>query len=159
MPPRSKSLVVLAFVLFAVYLLFWHDDKSLDYGQPPPPSQSILDAYLADLQAAEEAEADRKAADAAAKGYIDLSEDFEEPETPEPEPESEPGPEPDPGPEPEPEPEPALEPPELIEAVETSTSSADVVIATADPEPPRRPGKTPINLKADFERDYAALEQ
>ena len=88
MPPRSKSLVVLAFVLFAVYLLFWHDDNSLDYGQAPPPSSIITDGYLADLQAAEDAEAERIAADAAAKGYIDLSEEFEEPETLETEPET-----------------------------------------------------------------------
>ena len=95
------------------------------------------------MQAAEEAEAARKAADAAAKGYIDLSEGFVEPE-PEPEPTT---------------PEPAPEPPQVIEVVETSTSSAEVTIATADPEPPIRPGKTLVNLKEDFERDYAALEQ
>jgi hypothetical protein len=139
MPPRSKSLVVLAFVLFAVYLLFWRDEKLLDYGQPA--SSNIVDGYLQDMEAAEEAEAARKAAEAKAKGYIDLSEGFAEPE-PEP-------------------PKPLPEPPQLIEVVESSTSPAEVTIATADPvspPPPSRPQThSRINLTDDFEKDYATL--
>jgi hypothetical protein len=137
MPPRSKSLAVLGFVLFAVYLLFWHNDKPMDYGQPA--SANIVDGYLQDMEAAEEAEAARKAAEAAEKGYIDLSEGFVEPEPTIPEP--------------------VPEPPQVIEVAESSTSPAEVAIATADPAPPPRPGKSRVNLQEDFEKDYAALEQ
>lgn len=62
---------MLAFVLFAVYLLFWHDDRPLNSAQPK--SADILNAYLQELEAAEQEDE----AEQAAKGYIDLSEGFE----------------------------------------------------------------------------------
>lgn len=138
MPPRSKSLVVLAFVLFAVYLLFWRDDKHLDYGQPA--SSHIVDGYLQDMEAAEEAEAARKAAEAKTKGYIDLSEGFVEPDPPPTKP--------------------VPEPPQVIEVAETNTNPAEVTIATADPVPPSGPQThSRISLKEDYERDYRTLGQ
>jgi hypothetical protein len=140
MPPRSKSLAVLAFVLFAVYLLFWHDDKPLNFGHPA--SSNIVDGYLQDMEAAEEAEAASKAAEWKEKGYIDLSEGFVEPDPPITKP--------------------AAEPPQVIEVVESSTSPAELTIATADPVPPPPSGPqthSRINLKEDFERDYATLGQ
>jgi cell division septation protein DedD len=139
MPPRSKSLAVLTFVLFAVYLLFWHNDNSpggLNYDRPP--SSTIVDAYLKDMEAAEEAEAARNAAEWKAKGYTDLSEDFVEPDPPIAPP----------------------EPPQVIEEVESSTNPDEVTIATADPVPPPPSGPqthSRLNLKEDFERDYATL--
>jgi cell division septation protein DedD len=138
MPPRSKSLAVLTFVLFAVYLLFWHDDNSpggLNYDRPP--SSTIVDAYLQDMEAAEEAEAARNAAEWKAKGFTDLSEGFVESDPPIAPPE-----------------------PQVIEEVESSTSPDEVTIATADPVPPPPPGPqthSRLNLKEDFERDYATL--
>lgn len=71
MPPRTKSLVVLGFVLVAVYLIFWHNDSPFDYGKTKPlHSEEVLNAYLADLDKAEQ--------DQNGKGYIDLSENYEE---------------------------------------------------------------------------------
>jgi hypothetical protein len=89
----------------------------MDYSQPPPPSVNIVDSYLKDLEAAEEAE---PAPPATKLGPV---------------------------------------PTKLIQAEKTSTSPAEVTIATADPIPPPRPGKSQINLKEDFERDYVALGQ
>ena len=64
-------------MLLAVYLLFWHDDRPLEYGQPK--STKLLNGYLQDLETAEQEQAVKEAADQATKGYIDLSEGFEEP--------------------------------------------------------------------------------
>lgn len=92
------------------------------------------------MEAAEEAEAARNAAEWKAKGYTDLSEGFVEPDPPITPP----------------------EPPQVIEAVESSTSPAEVTIATADPVPPPPSGPqthSRINLKEDFERDYVTLGQ
>ena len=137
MPPRSKSLIVLAFVLFAVYLLFWRVDNRLDYGQTP--SADIVNGYLKDLEAAEEAEAARISADAKAKGYIDLSEGFIEPDPPA----STPIPRPS----------------KAIEVVKSSTRPAEVTIATADPAPPSgAQTHSRIDLEKDFEKDYVLLE-
>jgi hypothetical protein len=134
--PRSKSLVVLAFVLFAIYLLFWRDDNRLGYGQPP--SADIVNGYLQDLAAAEEAGAAKPTTEANSKGYIDLSEGFIEPDPPI----SKPVP----------------EPPKVVKS---STHTAGVTIATAAPVPPSSGPQTHprIDLKKEFEKDYAALGQ
>ena len=138
MPPRSKSLIVLAFVLFAIYLLFWRNDNPLDYSQPP--SADIVNGYLKDLEAAEAAEASRVSAEAKSKGYIDLSEGFIEPDPPIPT--SRP------------------ERPKVTEVVKSSTRPADVTIATAKPVPPSgAQTHSRIDLKKEFEKDYAILEE
>lgn len=130
MPPRSKSLVVLAFVLLVVYLVFWHDDSPLQYGQTQSPSAEVLNGYLQDLEAAEQAEADRTAAEQASNGYIDLSPGLED--APRPETTRKPIPKP-----------------------KSSTSSAELEVATLDPEP----AKSQTPLQEQFETESAYLEQ
>ena len=73
--------MVLAFILLAVYFLFYHDDTPMGYGTSQPPSAEVLNTYIADLEAAEKAEHDKVAAENESPGYIDLSPGFVEPET------------------------------------------------------------------------------
>lgn len=129
--------MVLAFVLLAVYLVFWHDDSPLQYGQTQPPPAEVLNGYLQDLEAAEQAEADRAAAEQASKGYIDLSPGVVDP------------------PEPKTTWEPIPEPTQYNDWIETSTSSAELEVATIDPEPDK--GRIP--LQEQFETESVYLEQ